>query len=161
MIQRTKRTRVQRIGSWLDGAISAVAPTWAARRTNARLRTHMESRIREAFNVRVERLKRSWDGAESTTQRGDRWLTSGFSPDEGLEQDLPELQKRCADLYRNSGIAHSAIEGRVANEVGIGITPQARIMDDSLGDRATQANREIESVIRRWSEAGVDEKRRL
>lgn len=142
-----------RLGRWCDEAIFSLAPVWGSKRRAARQLSELSQR-------RLERLYLSWDSDTDSRVRGDRWLASGLSPDTILEQSIRELQNRSAQLYRKNNVAHAAIEGRVGNEVGIGITAQPRVRAFTKA-RNREINDGIKDVIERWSESGVDKSRRL
>ena len=148
-----------RLGSFVDQCVSLVAPIHGARRIAAR-------KLSRLADAKIENLARSWRGAESERIRGDRWLTSRLSPDAGLEMDLANLQERCEHLFRNNEIAHGAVEGRVANEVGIGLKPQSKVRESSTPRKpritrkqAKSMRERLEGVYHRWSDAGVDRTR--
>lgn len=149
------------VGSAIDTMIGVVAPQWAARRSAARMQSRLQQRQAEIIEGRLERLSH-WGGAETNRVRGDLWLASDLSTDAALEEELPKLQRRCEGLYRSNGIAHSAIEGRVANEVGIGLNPQSMIdpADGLSEEDVSLIGREIEAQIGRWSSTGADRSRK-
>lgn len=150
------------IASTIDSLISAVSPTWGERRQAARIRSRLASQQANLVSGRLDRLSTHWGGSENGRVRGDLWLASDLSTDAALEQELPELQRRCESLYRSNGIAHSAIEGRVANEIGTGLSPQSALepVDGQSEDAVAMIGREIEAQIGRWSLSGADRSRR-
>lgn len=168
MSRRRARSQID-LSAWIDKALTKFAPGLQKRRIANRFeierskgKLEIEKQLQSLVGDRlVRKLKRSYDGAATTPQREQRWLVSGLSPDEGLDEDLETMQARCASLYRNSTVAHAAVETRVANEVGIGIYPQSKMKVELFGsmDLARQANKTVEQNIARWSRAGVDEKR--
>jgi len=147
-------------GERLDSAIFSVFPGWGANRMAARMQAGHQRNVQRLLQTQVDRLhskqlSRQNEAADNDRIRGGRWIGSRLSPDSGAEQDLETLQKRVEDLYRNEGYAKSYVEGRVDNEVGCGITPQARILAPPAGgpltrERADEHNREIESLYERW-----------
>lgn len=159
------------VGRIVDDAIFLFAPGWGYRRRMARIRHDVTlgrlEQLATSFDDDNGGRGRSWDMAKSDNLRGSRWLASGLSPDAGLEEDLQTKQERCASLYRNSAIAHGAIESRVANETGVGISAQPLVRAVSRGrvkisqETADAINDEIQEVIRLWSAHGVDKRRQF
>lgn len=78
-----------------------------------------------------KRIKASYEGA-GTGRRAAGW----DAPDGALNTlavpNLPRLRKRARAAVRNDPYAFSAIERRVSNLIGTGITPRARIDDAAL-----------------------------
>ena len=151
-----RRTFLGRVGNAIDEAIYTIAPVWGTRRLSAR-------KMRRLMDSSIQQLNRSWDSAKNDRLRGSKWLASGLSADAGLDEDLSDMQDNCAQLYRNSEIAHSAVEARVSNEVGTGITLNSRVkLGDSDADKATAKiiRERTNDLCRRWSEHGVDTRRR-
>ncbi|MEO1528078.1 MAG: phage portal protein, partial [Planctomycetota bacterium] len=97
--------------------------------------------------------------------RDGRYMGTKASPDDAIEHDLPELRQRCVELYRGNTVAHAAVEGRVTHEVGTGIKYHPCVRENALQgidkDRAAAINDQLKDVCRRWSEHGVDKRRRL
>ena len=145
------REVVSNLPSTVDEAIYAAFPTWGARRIATRAQLRMARKAEEVFN-------RAWSGAESDRTHANKWLSSRLSPDSELELDHRTLQERCDELYRDNSIAHGAVEGRIAHEVGTGIMPQSRIEPGNGLDQegAKALNAALEEVCSLWSEAGVD-----
>lgn len=149
----------------MDGAIEVLAPKWALSRRAARDESRLRAMKMEVLEKRVERLKH-WNSAGNNRLRDHRWLGSELSVDSGLDEDLEELQLRCSEAYRDNTVAHSAIEGRVTHEVGSGISGQGRVRETLIGpvkvtkEQAALYNRQLEDVVQRWSQHGVDSGRR-
>jgi len=111
---------------------------------------------------RFDKLGTSWTAPDRT--RDARWLASGLSIDAIMDMDIEELQNRCAECYRTNTIAHAAVEGRVAQEVGTGIKPQARVRElpgRITADQALRINESLETQVEKWSLAGVDTERKM
>lgn len=136
-VPRITLTKMEKVGAYVDAALSVVAPAWALNRLKARAATKM-------FN--------SYRGAEKNRLRGD-WNPISGSADADLLRDLPTLRQRSRDLNRNDAHA-SAITGTVvANVVGTGLRPQSRPDADALKinpDDATTFARLAERAWRRW-----------
>lgn len=136
---------MNKFSRFLDNAIAAVSPRWAASRFAARKMLDIAQRSSERFS-RIE-------AAEHSETRGDRWLISRLSPDSQLEQDLTTVRERSRDIYQNDAMG-GAIDGKVNHVIGTGHTPQSRITpSDGLltKQEANLLSRQIEDVYRRWS----------
>lgn len=154
-----RKRLTQRIGEAVDTFASDLAPSWGARRSAARHRRELVDKQIKLF----DRFGVNWPGAASSDSRDGRYLGTKMSPDEAIEQDLPKLRERCVEQYRGNTVAHSAIEGRVSNEVGTGIKRQPRVrVDDQINKiQAGKINDQLKDVCDRWSRGGVDKRRRL
>lgn len=154
----TKRLS-QRIGEAIDVLAGDLAPGWGAKRQSCRYRRQMIEKQVKLF----ERLGSHWPGVTESSLRDGRYIGSHDSPDGAIEDDLEDLRERCVELYRGNTVAHSAIEGRVANEVGTGITIQPRVRESDTLSKETVAaiNDKLKDVCKRWSDRGVDKRRRL
>jgi hypothetical protein len=125
-----KSGTASRFGMALDSVLMPFFPKWAANRLQARLNY-------QAAQIRYEATQSlaSWAGADVSSDR--IWKNELISPDSALDNDLEQLQMNCAELARDNCIAHSAIEGRVTHEIGIGLTPQAMVIPRaSMGPRS-------------------------
>ncbi|MEM6979641.1 MAG: phage portal protein [Planctomycetota bacterium] len=152
------------LGTAIDSIANELAPTWGARRSAARHRRDLVAKQIEMLDrIGYDRLGYSWPGVSPSDSRDGRYLGTRRSPDEAIEHDLPELRQRCVELYRGNTVAHSAVEGRVANEVGTGLTRLPKVRPDDVidQDRAEAINDRLKDVCDRWSEHGVDGRRRL
>lgn len=155
---------IQRAAAVVDGAAHALDlaiyqlwPRWGARRMATRHTYRMAAARRRFLEDRFS--MRAFKGAESDRVDSNRWLTSRLSIDAALDWDLEEMRKRSEELYRSDTIGHSAIEGRVSNEIGTGLIPQSAVVaqpDQWDEERAKLIAARLEDVARRWSEAGVD-----
>jgi lambda family phage portal protein len=155
--QGQSRPLTRRIADATDTAIFMLAPLWGAQRRATR---QLHDLAEKRFEHARQKLGQGWDSATDDRVRNKRWLASELSPDAFAEMNLEDLHKRSVELYRRNPIAHGAIEGRVTNEVGVGITPQARIRAFSE-NRNRKIGLVIEDVIERWSEHGVDHRRQM
>jgi len=149
------------VGNWFDvNVLGLFAPSWANNRIKAR-NQHLElSAKREMYHNALS--GRFHPIASEDTYRGSRWKDTLLSPDSGADEDHEQMQIRCRELYRSNTIAQSAIEGRVAHEVGEGILPQSQVSDFGgyiEKDSANEIRRHIERNFRLWSEGGVDTSR--
>ena len=154
-----KKRWSERVGYAVDSFIADIAPSWGSKRLVARRRNELISQQVRLF----EQFSYSWPGAASSESRDYRYLGTRSSPDDAIEHDRERLVERCTELYRGNTVAHSAIEGRVAYEVGMGLTRYPRVRKDKRisKDRAEEINTSLKDIIDRWSDHGVDKRRRL
>ncbi len=134
--------------SVLDRWAYWLSPKWGARRLMTRF-------LAETGHERL----RAFHRGRTDETRGENWLGSRLSPNDDLELELEEVRDACQDLARKNSFASSAIEGRVASEVGTGITGQARVKQRSgriSESQAKEINDRLEDLVRRWSMAGAD-----
>lgn len=154
--KRPPRTFTQRIGWFLDRLLYTLAPGTAVNRMATRHRYELLER-------KIESLKgRSFAAARDEEYRKGRWIVSRASPDSAAEEDLAELHDRCAEMVRNNTIANSAVESRVANEVGTGLIPKPMVKATEgviMKEAAETFNEEIREIYRNWSRTGVDRSR--
>ena len=112
----------------LDKLLAAVSPTWALRRSVARVRLEALERARERA--------RGYDGADRG-RRTQGWLTPDSSPTAATRGALQDLRARCRDLRRNNPWAGTAVRELSANVAGIGIRPRFTHESDAELKRAT------------------------
>lgn len=137
-VPQAPQTPLDRIGRWLDRAITALSPRWGFRRAQARAATRV--------------LNTAYRSAEKTRLRND-WNPLGGSADADLLPDLPTLRERSRDLHRNNAHAAAITGTIVENEIGTGIRPQCRLDREELGldnDTARAFERAAERVWKRW-----------
>lgn len=115
----------------------------------------LERTIRKIFpGMALERAKSRakmayasrWAGASRTSKTTERWNPATGDPSQDLSRELPDLQSRTGDLYRNSTIGGAAIETTVTNVVGIGLQLNSTLRSDILKISPERA-REIENII--------------
>jgi lambda family phage portal protein len=100
-----------------------------------------------------------WEGANKSDPYRKFDGVTNMSPDAESEEQLEELQERCVALYKNDPMAHGAVEGRVCNEVGVGIRPQARTVEVEgmlTVEQSKKFNKDQERLYQTWSNAGCD-----
>lgn len=90
------------------------------------------------------RIKASYDGA-GTGRRAAGWDAPEGALNTLAVPNLPRLRKRARAAVRNDPYAFSAIDRRVSNLIGTGITPRARIDDAAL-------RRELHDLWEDWSD---------
>ena len=115
--------------TFIDSALSALAPRLAAKRYAAR--------------VSIDTLRRGYDGA--ARGRGtDGWTTGSTSADAEISVAAPLLRNRMRDLVRNNAIAAQAVQVLVNNIVGTGIVPRANTGDAEL-------DKQVDQLWARWA----------
>jgi len=130
-------TLLDRIGSFIDQCVLAVAPGYGAARMITR--------------ARGRRMLSTYEGAVSDSTRGSSWLGSRLSADSALETDLTSLRSRSRELYRNDSYG-GAVDDVVNHVVGTGFTPQCRIPEKVVGTEAGKVFREeLEAIYKRWA----------
>jgi lambda family phage portal protein len=125
--------------TWVDRAISAVAPTYALRRMAARNALRMGAAYYQG--AKASRLNYNW----STGQE---------SADTTLSDEIQTLRNRSRDLNRNNAIASGITGTLTVNTVKTGLRPQARIRPDRVpldenGIRRFQ--QDAERIYEQWS----------
>lgn len=115
--------------TWLDRAISAVAPEQGLRRARARLALDGVKR-------------RDYEGA-SVGRLSSPWLASSTSADSEIYSASRALRDRSRDLVRNNAHAASAVSSLTSNIIGTGIMPRPK-----TGDHAQE--KAIKTVFDRW-----------
>lgn len=116
---------------WLERALLALFPEWAAKRARAR--------------IIADHLTRNYEGTK-TTRRTRGWRAPMAGPNETISQALPVLRARSRDLVRNNPWAAAALDMRVAYEVGYGIRVRCATGDSELDGR-------VDDLWRRWARA--------
>lgn len=159
------------IGRFADSAIYAIAPKAGLKRiATRRARDLLEKNtkmVEKDGSTRRQRLRRrSFKQSSPNESRDSRYVTQDMEINSLLDEGLTDIQSRAVGLYSDNGIARSAVETRVAYEVGEGIRvkPMVKTM---LGNRflneknVKRINDEISELVQNWSECGVDRHRQL
>lgn len=118
----------------IDDAIGLVAPTWAARRTYARLAR--EATLRYA-------------GADRGRKNKD-WQARKSSADAEIIGSFDTLNSRARQMLRDSDVARAIQLAKVRNIVGRGITP-IPTATDAGGVEMAALNKEVERRFWRWA----------
>ena len=127
----------------LDKIIDYLSPEWGMKRRYAR----KINAVSDAYNV------------GSTTRRRTQHFAPALrsSPNQDYSQGTQAVSvARCADLYRNEPLARAAVNRRVFNSVGTGITVQAKIDHEYLGltqEDATKLNRDLDMGFKLHSQS--------
>lgn len=147
---KTKPTFAERI----DTAIATIAPSWAKKRSLARLEKTRADFVREhAFG--------DYKGAEQS-RLTKSWQPLNSSADAGLYNDLEYLRRRSRDLIRNNPIAAGILRNLGNNIIGTGIRPQSRLFVDGMPDEQTESLRhQIEDIWNDWADNYADSTGRL
>jgi len=122
--------------NWLDRAIVPIAPSWAAKRLQARYALQLAQQYRAATSTR---LNADWALGH----------TVGTPP----VYELTRLRQMSRDLNRNDPVASGATDTITFNIVGQGLGPQSRIRADRLGipdNRAKQLQQQAEDAWDLW-----------
>lgn len=93
-------------------------------------------------------------GASKTRKQTKNWQTSGGDADSDILPELEALRLRTRDLARNAPIATGAINTKVTNIVGGGLTPHPRIDAELLGmteDEADEWEQNAKREFRLWA----------
>jgi lambda family phage portal protein len=127
--------------NWLDKALTFVSPDLGLKRLAARTRLSMLG---------------SYTGARRDRAATENWRTSHGSADADILPDLPVLRERCRDLSRNNPLSRGAINTKVTNVIGTGLTLQARIDYEFLGMTSEEGEaweRNTEREFKLWAES--------
>ena len=153
----TKPNRWERFGRGLDQAILAIAPSWGDRRIAARTKRLLIDRQLQ----RIEQL--GHPSMHHSESRDYRFIGNRQSTDDQLEESLVDMQHRSREMTTTNPHASGAIEGRVAHEIGVGLScrPEIHETDAITDDEAQEANQRLAEVCREWSEYGVDRQRQF
>jgi lambda family phage portal protein len=135
-------------GTFLDRAIYSVFPAWGAKRIAMRFSFDLARK-------RADKFARQYEAADTSSRtRGSRWLTSGLSPDSGLEYDLQGMREHANELRRNDPWVAGALETRTHNIIGKGMSPQSRIRETEgviTAEAAEKVRSQLETIFERWA----------
>ena len=124
------------VASWLDGAISAVAPAAGLRRAKARIGLGAAAQMGG---------RRAYEAASSgRLNQGGGWFASISSADTEIFAAGRALRDQSRDLVRNNPHAAKAVAALVSNIIGNGIMPRPK-----TGDKAK--DRRIRTAFDVWS----------
>lgn len=122
------------MGLWsaLTGAATAtmeiVSPAYARERLALQRERDLAARETRFLNQAYEQLSDHFGGVDTTDrQRKNTWLKSEINTNTALENELVDLRINADELYRRSPYIAGAIEHRVSNVVGYGLTPEPRL----------------------------------
>lgn len=129
----------------VDRAIQAIAPTWAAKRLQARVGHELMAYTGGSYN-----------GASKSRRSLAGWRPGSADADADTLGDLPDLRARSADLERNSPVAGGAINTHVTHTVGTGLALKSSIDAELLGltpDEADAWQVDTERKFNAWWES--------
>lgn len=129
--------------NFIDKAVEFISPRRAIQRRKDRITLALAS-------------GNSYNGASRSRKSMKNWNTSGGDADSDTLPDLQLLRERSRDLVRNQPLATGAINTKVSNIVGMGLTLQSQIDSEYLGlsdDEAAAWQRDAEREFKMWSES--------
>lgn len=127
----------------IDRALATIAPTWARRRAEARLRLELADQRREI-------LAATYAAAERNRLAAD-WRAPVNSADQAIIPDSPTLNARARLAAANDWAAAAVIDGYRRHVVGIGISPRANARDPTTGALLDDFNRAADRLFYRWA----------
>ncbi len=132
--------------SIIDRAITAISPSWAAKREYAKAQKAYAQKIQQVVNQGY-----GSHGA-STTKKSMRT----FNPLAGdtksdIEENLDLLRSRSRDLYMGGALANGALKGIRTNTVGQGLKLKPNFDAEYLGLTTEQAARLRKQIFTEWS----------
>lgn len=126
-------------GNAVDGAISVIAPIYAARRQSAR------------FAVRIGA---SYFQGSKSGRLTNNWATGQESADASMSGELQTLRDRSRDLNRNNPVAAGITDTVCTNAIHTGIRPQSRIDHEVLNispEQGAEFQKQAERVWTKWA----------
>ena len=134
---------------FLERAIEALSPNWAAKRVAGRRRLEIIRTITDSGY--------SHHGASKTSTSMLGWPSGSKSPSEDITENLELLRERSRDLYAGGApMGRGAIERVVLNAVGPGLALNCRVAGDYLGlsdGQASEWERQVEQEFNLWAES--------
>lgn len=127
---------LDRLGLAFDRAIAPFAPGWARRRIAARAHMHLLLRAHEAGVF--DRLS-------------PHRMVSRRGPVEDSRVNLEKMRAQARELYRRNPYGRGIVNSVVANLIGCGIRPQARVLMPRKLTPDESINDQIESEWKRWA----------
>src|SRR6185436_1687607 len=118
----------------LDRIIAGLAPRWAYRRVEARMRI-----------AAAELQLRAFEGA-TMGRRAKGWVASNLSVNAESATGLARLRARSRDLVRNNAWASKAVDAWEAHTIGTGLVPRFSI------DKERDLSDEITGLWKDWAE---------
>ncbi|MDR3265029.1 MAG: phage portal protein [Synergistaceae bacterium] len=135
--------------NFLERAIEALSPAWAAKREHARAKLDL---VRTVSNSGY-----SHHGASRTKTSTVSWNSSSKSPGEDITENLELMRERSRDLYAGGApMGRGAIERVVLNSVGPGLSLNCRVAGEYLGmsdEQAAEWERQVEREFGLWAES--------
>jgi lambda family phage portal protein len=134
--------------SKLDKLIGYFSPQWQFKREFARNRNKLMANIAASSGILP-----AYDGASKSKRGLKSWMPNALSADRENSAELPTLNARSRDLFRNDTLARSAITTSVTNVIGSGLHLKCSIDAEFLGmddDTADAWERITEREFRLW-----------
>lgn len=131
----------------LDRAIATVAPRYALRRLESRVRLEMASVIVGPGG---------YNGARTDRQALKNWQPGNQGPNAAYMGDIRPLRARAGDALRNDPVAVAGGNAIVTSTVGVGVLAHARVDREYLGldtDAADALDRQIDRVVNAHAES--------
>lgn len=126
----------------IDSILLKIAPGWANRRAQSRLRYEVAEQRRT--------LMAHFAAAERSRLTSD-WNPSLRSADGALMPDMNTLNARARDAMDSDGHASSIAQGYRRHVVGIGITARANARDPNTGELFDNFNKKADRLWNRWA----------
>lgn len=147
----------------IEKAITAISPSWAAKRQENLIKIEEISIKKEAISIKRQAISHagnvirggnSYTGA--TNKRSMRnWFTNGNNANSAILNDLPILRERCRDLYNNTPAARGAISTINTNVIGTGLILRSTPALEVLG-LTDEEGQELSDLIEREFELWAD-----
>lgn len=131
------------LGGVMDRAILGTFPGWGVRRLQARAKARL-------FRMAERSEPVSSSQASRLSARG--WTRKG-GPKTATQRDLETIRATARDQYRRNPYARGVINSIVANLVGVGIIPQARVRHPKKFAVDEKFNDAAEDAWKRWADA--------
>jgi capsid protein len=125
--------------SWLDRALSTIAPQWQLKRTKARIATELVLRHYGYEAAAVGRRTSGWNRSA-----GDANTVNGFA-------SLQRVREVSRDLVRNNPYAASALATIADHTVGWGIVAKPIGREESAPPRGVEGVGGVDRLRRRWA----------
>lgn len=154
----------------IDSGISLFSPKMGLQRQAYRRSRTLLERQTELLDKRELRSgklrRRSFKQVAPNDSRDSRFVTEDVEINSLLDETLKDTQMRAVGLYSDNGIARSAVENRVAYEVGAGLRVKPKVKTSKrikwlTRERVKEINDEISELVSNWSENGVDRARQM
>jgi lambda family phage portal protein len=127
-----------RVGMAIDRALAVIAPSWAKSRMVSRVNLHM--------------IKRAISASAPDRSSASR-APSRQGPVNKTRKELVPTRAQARELYQKNPYARGVVNSIVANLIGCGIRPQARVLKPKMGDPDEDFNDLAEEEWKFWVES--------